>query len=1023
MTPVRASARVLRGLVAAAVLVALVGGVPVLLLRFVGSPIPSRLPDVGAVLAEIERRGISDTAVVDAIAFIVWIAWARFSLCIALEVAAVVRRRPTLERRSLGSSQRVAAGLVAAVVALVGTLGGAVGAGAAQSTPIVADRAGSASRAVEPVEPASRRWLVERHDSLWGIAEDALGDGMRWREIVELNLGREVAPGVVFDAYTESIQPGWHLVLPADGDRTGPDGPSIERAGSATRIVVQPGDTLASLADEVYGSAAEWPTLWDANAHREFGARSFDDPDVILPGWELIIPDDVASSPPVDLPDLGDGERGRAGEPQASGAESIRFERLRPALERASMAAPGPDGEMVGTDAVAECPVAEQTAPGTGVEHAATASPETSPPASPDMSSAALPEAGPGSADDGQTDASGRPAIPEMALGVGMTLLGTGAISLLTSLRRRRLRAAGRDVRELGPDAASARVERLLRSVSDDERLARVDVVVRAAVAHLAATSQPARLIAVVAAADGSVELWLDGTAPLPPTGFSAPTPARWNVSGHVGLDAVTGGPRFAAFPCPSLAQIGRQGTSDVFVDLEACGLLVVAPDDSVAADVVRAMIGSLAFSPLGEHVRVLAVGSEHTPSPDRGCVEHLADVDVAIDRAAELVSPILAVLPEHDTTAALRLRSAGETWDPVVVAITSDVSRALAAELPTLTEPPGRGLAIVTACPVPDARWRIARRGESWHLDPVGLEFEPSLLPPASSDALIRLIDDAREPLVVLDAPRPSSLHHLPVSAPFEEVPWSLMVRMLGPLDIVDRDGTIAHFERAKAAELVAWLVEHRDAATRSRARAALWGQPIQDSTFANVVSDARRGLTSLVVPPAGEEWIGRTLTEQLPLHRLIVSDAAILDARRRWAIGRPTSEAEPVLRAGLELVRDVPFSGAGVLWADAEGVVSNLLLLVVAAATDLAERYLELGRPDDVFWATAKGLAALPGHEELIAIRMRVHADAGDLAGVRTEWESYERVLAADPWGDASPSPKLVELRRRMLSPTPAR
>mgnify|MGYP003543865748 CR=1 FL=1 len=37
------------------------------------------------------------------------------------------------------------------------------------------------------------------------------------------------------------------------------------------------------------------------------------------------------------------------------------------------------------------------------------------------------------------------------------------------------------------------------------------------------------------------------------------------------------------------------------------------------------------------------------------------------------------------------------------------------------------------------------------------------------------------------------------------------------------------------------------------------LWGQPIQDATFANVVSDARRGLANLVTPPIGEEWIGR--------------------------------------------------------------------------------------------------------------------------------------------------------------------
>ena len=75
-------------------------------------------------------------------------------------------------------------------------------------------------------------------------------------------------------------------------------------------------------------------------------------------------------------------------------------------------------------------------------------------------------------------------------------------------------------------------------------------------------------------------------------------------------------------------------------------------------------------------------------------------------------------------------------------------------------------------------------------------------------------------------------------------------------------------------------------------------------------------------------------------------------------------------------------------------------------------------MGDVDGVFWATGHGLKVLPGHEELIALRMRAHARAGDLSGVRHEWESYERVLDADPWSDGEPAPKLVLLRRQLLS-----
>ena len=80
----------------------------------------------------------------------------------------------------------------------------------------------------------------------------------------------------------------------------------------------------------------------------------------------------------------------------------------------------------------------------------------------------------------------------------------------------------------------------------------------------------------------------------------------------------------------------------------------------------------------------------------------------------------------------------------------------------------------------------------------------------------------------------------------------------------------------------------------------------------------------------------------------------------------------------------------------------------------------YLKVGDVDGVFWATGQGLKVLAGHEELIALRMRAHALRGDLAGVRSEWDSYERAISDDSWTDAEPSPKLVQLRRELLLPS---
>jgi len=92
-------------------------------------------------------------------------------------------------------------------------------------------------------------------------------------------------------------------------------------------------------------------------------------------------------------------------------------------------------------------------------------------------------------------------------------------------------------------------------------------------------------------------------------------------------------------------------------------------------------------------------------------------------------------------------------------------------------------------------------------------------------------------------------------------------------------------------------------------------------------------------------------------------------------------------------------------------------LVMLATGLATELAERCLTRGDLDGVVWATGQGLRVLPGHEGLIALRLRARASTGDLAGVRQEWASYERVLA-DDWGGGEPAPELVALRRELLT-----
>jgi hypothetical protein len=253
---------------------------------------------------------------------------------------------------------------------------------------------------------------------------------------------------------------------------------------------------------------------------------------------------------------------------------------------------------------------------------------------------------------------------------------------------------------------------------------------------------------------------------------------------------------------------------------------------------------------------------------------------------------------------------------------------------------------------------------------------------------------------------------------AEYRDRPWSLMVRLLGRLELVDGDLRAAKFERSKTLVLVTWLVTHRTRAARWAARTALWDLDVRDATFANVVSEARRAMARHVPPPDGDEWLRRTMTEELSLHDEVIADADIVRARFERARGIGGAAAMELLRPAVELIDELPFAGTGYLWPDAEGITSNLVLLATNVTAEYGKLALAAGDVDGVFWATGRGLQVLAGQEALIALRMRAHACTGDLAGVRMEWESYERVVTADPWSDGEPAAKLVALRQELLS-----
>ncbi|CAB4530874.1 unannotated protein [freshwater metagenome] len=304
-----------------------------------------------------------------------------------------------------------------------------------------------------------------------------------------------------------------------------------------------------------------------------------------------------------------------------------------------------------------------------------------------------------------------------------------------------------------------------------------------------------------------------------------------------------------------------------------------------------------------------------------------------------------------------------------------------------------------------------------SWRLLANNLVITPYGLLINEATAITELLIDVDRALLPESA---SVISHLQRSHGRDQS-WNVMVRTLGPVDVQLVDGTIIDFEKSKTKELLAWLTSHRARPTRSAARTALWEVNVADATFTNVVSDARRALNQTHLISNSEEWLPRTFNDQLPFHVSIISDGEILESCIARAQELAPSQAIDELHRGLELVRDLPFSGTGYLWPDAEGITSQLVLNIITASAMAGELDLQRGEIEGVFWATAKGLRVLGAHEELIALRMRAHALRGDLAGVRGEWHSYERAVKSDSWANSQPSQKLVDLYSKINSGSP--
>ncbi|MGH3157489.1 MAG: LysM peptidoglycan-binding domain-containing protein, partial [Streptosporangiaceae bacterium] len=234
----RSLAAAARGCAAVAVIVAVVVGLPVLLYRLGGSPLPRHMPTWQEASAALLRRD-SGSVFLAAVRDVSWLGWAAFTVAVAAELQAAVRGR-NAPRLRIGGLQSAAAWLVTVAAlsfavqpaAILATAPAAMAATVAPGQPAtdhgVAGGPGQAAGHPDAfrASPLGYRLVtVAPGDCLWTIAGRYLGAGERYPEIVALNLGREMGGGQVFRSPSD-IWPGWVLRLPAAAHRAPPGGPA-----------------------------------------------------------------------------------------------------------------------------------------------------------------------------------------------------------------------------------------------------------------------------------------------------------------------------------------------------------------------------------------------------------------------------------------------------------------------------------------------------------------------------------------------------------------------------------------------------------------------------------------------------------------------------------------------------------------------------------------------------------------------------------------------------------------------------
>ncbi|WP_433157511.1 hypothetical protein [Kribbella sp. CA-247076] len=941
----------LKGFVALLAILAIVGGVPYVLLRFFGTPWPERMPSRDVLFSEL-----SIETVLGIIAVVIWLAWLHFVVCLIAEVVAEIRGHGLSPRIPLGGgSQGLARRLISTVVLIGAASGVTLPVATAVTTthtgaPTVAtatqdgdqgsrdsfrqtearstvlsgnqgktthtgvrtnsDDKGQVIKYTEVRPPQGRNY-----DCLWDIAERYLGEGRRYKEIYDLNKNKLQPDGRRL-TNPDLILPGWQVRLPADAKGAGVH---------TVRVKIDTGTTVS------HGTRTTSPgTKSSTGTKATTGTKTTT------------------------------GTSTTTGSENAPGTGSRWFE------EQGSE-----KGSSIGIGSATRDPGAKTVKPG---EPGITVEPHgpgtsQSEPGDPAAGGTKVPEPVPVAVDDGFD------ATEAGMYGFGATLLAAG---LALALKRRRGWAQGP-----GPKAAGHRQTEVgLRLASDIPTAQFVDNALRQLGADMTRASRSMPKVVAALVTDRALTLVLDpyeAQTPPPAPWQTIADGTRWTLRRAYGPSGDVAAPA----PYPTLVTIGRNADgATVLVDLDtANGIVSFGGVNNPSRDVVGSLAVELATNlwSEGAHVSMVGFGDDLSSlAPSR--LSYWVRLDDAIAEVTRRTEAQVQACARRDAGSVADARMThpdAALWGAEIIFVSAPPSPEEQDRLNRLAADGKRSIAVVVVGDVISSPWRFVVDEKNQAVCRLlGLEVDAHSINPAQFADLVALFEAAESDS--LDKRRAEQdMPAYEFSATDLSRPAPVEVDLLGPVE-VDARGELDEGRRQLSTEIVAFLASQDYGVHPNVLAGAIWPRGISEELRDAALDHTRRwvGVDAMYADESGRWMLNRSVVRvDWDVFRTLAKQATMMDDPRG-----PLSTA-------LSLVHGPAWShtpAGRYSWLAASGIERRMVEAVVDAALKLAEASLNYN--DGILARTAlqTGLSFSPASEELWRATLRLASHFGTTADV---------------------------------------